>query len=458
MSETDQARFSLLRHSGLLEPEARASFQRFARLASSLLHMPTALITLLDENRQVFLSQCGMSEPWQSRCETPLEYSYCQSLLLEPGPLVVEDSLKDQRFRDHPGRQKLSIGAYAGVPLRVNNLVLGALCVIDSQGHKFDQTHLDLLNDLADSVVSEIRLRLTAQALEHSQAHLTALLHQAPLGVFELCDQTGTVRHGNPMAGRMLGHLPEQLVGQQISDWVHPEDKHNLEAMDALWQRKRPRCELEARFLRNGQEPFWGRLHASLVSDPGHRSIVLALLEDITDYREAMHKLVVQAKELEELSLTDSLTGLTNRRGFLSIGKKLMLVFERKVESGAVIFIDLNDLKKTNDSLGHDVGDEMLREFAQVLKETFRQADLVARLGGDEFAMLAANLEPSQQQLLTDRLDAHLAAITDKPYRLVCAMGFAYFNPKQDKDLEGLLKQADALMYEDKKRRKLGRA
>ena len=89
-----------------------------------------------------------------------------------------------------------------------------------------------------------------------------------------------------------------------------------------------------------------------------------------------------QSKALEELSLTDALTGLTNRRGFLSIGKKLLLVFEREVQSAAVIFIDLNDLKKTNDSLGHEVGDQMICEFAQVLRETFRQADLIARLGG----------------------------------------------------------------------------
>lgn len=457
MSQSDQARFSLLRRSGLLEPEARASFARFTRLACALLQIPTALVTLLDEGRQVFLSQQGMAEPWLSQSQSPIEYSYCQRLLIEDGPLVVEDSQHDERFCDHPGRLVFQIGAYAGIPLKINNMILGALCVIDPEKRKFSQTDLDLLQDLADSVVSDIRLRMTSQALDYSQAHLSALLKQAPLGVFELCDQTGTVRNGNPMGARMLGRQLEQLKGHQLSNWVHPEDKDNLKALDALWHRQHPRCELEVRFLRDGRDPFWGRLHASLVSDPGHRPIVLALLEDITDYREAMEKLVLQAKELEELSLTDPLTGLTNRRGFLSIGRKLMLVFEREVETAAVVFIDLNDLKKTNDSLGHDVGDEMLQEFAHVLRDTFRQADLVARLGGDEFALLAANLEPSQQHLLTERLEARLATITDKPYRLACALGFAFFQPKKHKDLEVLLKEADALMYEDKKRRKVGR-
>ena len=312
--------------------------------------------------------------------------------------------------------------------------------------------------DLADSGVSDIRLRLTSQALDHSQAHLSALLHQAPLGVFELCDRTGTIRASNPMGERLLGS--PDLVGHHLKEYVHPEDRSALAGLDPLWQGKVPRCELEARFLRDGQDPFWGRLHASLVTGQGHRPLVLALLEDITDYRAALEQLLRQSKELEELSLTDALTGLTNRRGFLSIGKKLLLVFEREVQSAAVIFIDLNDLKKTNDSLGHEVGDQMICEFAQVLRETFRQADLIARLGGDEFALLAANLEPAHENALNARLEAQLAranSAQDRKYRLGCALGVAYFHPQQSKDLEGLLKQADALMYADKKRRKLGR-
>lgn len=426
-----------------------------------MLNIPNALVTLLDEKRQVFLSQHGMAEPWQSRSETPLEYSFCQRLLWENGPLVVEDGQHDERFCNHPGRTNLGVGAYAGIPLKLDdNTVLGALCVIAPESRRFTPRDLNLLQDLADSVLGEIRLRLTGQTLQHTRAHLLALLEQAPLGVFELCDQTGTVRTGNPMGARLLGYQPEQLIGHQLSDWVHPEDQANLQILDQLLQKKQTRCELEARFLRDGADPFWGRLHASLVSDPGHRPIVLALLEDITDYRAAMEKLVLQSKELEELSLTDALTGLTKRRGFLSIGKKLMLVFEREVESAAVVFIDLNDLKKTNDSMGHDVGDEMLIEFAQVLRETFRQADLVARLGRDEFTLLAANVEPAQQLLLTARLEAQLDRLNSsgkRPYRLACALGMAFFHPKENKDLEALLKQADSLMYEDKNRRKVGR-
>lgn len=461
MAQSQQTRLDLLRRSGLLEPEARASFERFARLASSLLKMPTALVTLLDEDRQVFLSQQGMAEPWASRGETPIEYSYCQKLLFQSGPLQVEDSDQHPDFRNHPGRRVLNVGSYLGVPLNLNEtMTLGALCVIDSRARRFTPEDVDLLKDLAESVVSDIRLRLTSQALDHSQAHLSALLHQAPLGVFELCDRTGTVRSGNPMAARLLGFNACDLVGHHLSEWVHPEDHSQLQILDRLWQKQESRCELEARFLRDGQDAFWGRLHASLVTGEGHRPIVLALLEDITDYRAAMEQLLRQSRELEELSLTDPLTGLTNRRGFMSIGKKLMLVFEREVQSAAVIFIDLNDLKKTNDSLGHEVGDQMICEFAQVLRDTFRQADLIARLGGDEFALLTANLEPAHEMALTARLETHLDRVNaapDRKYRLTCALGMAFFHPQQSKDLEGLLKQADQLMYADKKRRKVGR-
>ncbi len=459
MGQSTQARLDLLKRSGLLEPEARASFERFARLAASLLDMPTATVTLLDEQRQVFLSQHGLAEPWASQAQTPLEYSFCKRLLAEPGPLQVDNAETDPRFTNHPGRTILNIGSYLGIPLKLNDhMTLGSLCVIDSKERKFTQKDISLLKDLADSVVSDIRLRLTSQALDHSQAHLSALLHQAPVGVFELCDRTGMIKTSNPMGERLLGS--PDLIGHHLKDYVHPADQAQLHALDQLWQHQKPRCELEARFLRQQDDAFWGRLHASLVTGDGHRPIVLALLEDITDYRTALEQLLRQSKELEELSLTDPLTGLTNRRGFLSIGKKLLLVLEREVQTAAVLFIDLNDLKKTNDSLGHEVGDHMICEFAQVLRETFRQADLIARLGGDEFALLAANLGPEHEMALTARLEAQLDRVNggkDRKYRLACAVGIAYFQPKHDKDLEALLKQADALMYADKKRRKVGR-
>jgi diguanylate cyclase (GGDEF)-like protein/PAS domain S-box-containing protein len=450
MAQSTQARLDLLKRSGLLEPEARASFERFARLAGNLLDMPTALVTLLDQDRQVFLSQYGVADPWQSKHETPMEYSFCQRLLIEPGPLRVDNAESDPRFAHHPGRIPLNIGAYLGIPLNLNeHMTLGALCVLDSKERQFTQKDIDLLQDLADSVVSDIRLRLTSQALDHSQAHLSALLHQAPLGVFELCPHSNVILTANPLGERLLNTT--DLTGKPLKDFVHPEDQAQLQKLDNLTSR----CELEVRF-----DGFWGRLHASRVSDRGQRPTVLVMLEDITQYRTAMEQLLRQAKELEELSLTDPLTGLTNRRGFLNIGKKLLLVFEREVQSAAVIFLDLNDLKKTNDALGHEVGDQMIQEFAQVLRETFRQADLIARLGGDEFALLAANLEPAHEIALTARLEAQLDRVndaTDRKYRLACAIGIAYFHPKHSKDLEGLLKQADGLMYADKKRRKVGR-
>ena len=211
MAQSQQARLDLLRRSGLLEPEARASFERFARLASALLDMPTALVTLLDQDRQVFLSQYGLADPWQSKHETPMEYSFCQRLLIEPGPLQVDNAERDPRFAQHPGRIPLDIGAYLGIPLKLNeHMTLGALCVLDSKERQFTQKDIDLLQDLADSVVSDIRLRLTSQALDQSQAHLSALLDQAPLGVFELCPDSHVILTANPLASS--GMLP--IVGR----------------------------------------------------------------------------------------------------------------------------------------------------------------------------------------------------------------------------------------------------
>src|SRR6267143_4698500 len=116
----------------------------------------------------------------------------------------------------------------------------------------------------------------------------------------------------------------------------------------------------------------------------------------------ALTKLVVRAiecaveqsrldKELRSMALTDELTGLHNRRGFLSLATQQLRLALRNGHGLLLFFVDVDNLKETNDSYGHQEGDSVLVRFADALRETFRDSDVLARLAGDEFAVLAAD-------------------------------------------------------------------
>ena len=175
---------------------------------------------------------------------------------------------------------------------------------------------------------------------------------------------------------------------------------------------------------------------------------------------ERLRQVLVELEEynqrLSGLSQTDELTGLHNRRGFLSLGSQNLALARRMRRAGTVFFADLDDLKVINDSFGHEEGDRAIQQAARILTETFRHVDLVARLGGDEFAILAVDTAADFAQVVRGRLDAALAEHNDragKPYRLSLIIGSVTFDRASEVGLEGLLRRADEVLYAEKKRR-----
>ena len=166
--------------------------------------------------------------------------------------------------------------------------------------------------------------------------------------------------------------------------------------------------------------------------------------------------LLAYATEVRELSLVDELTGLYNRRGFLTLARQQLLVSQRDHRKVALLFADLDGMKDINDRFGHDVGDRALVDVAGVLRQCFRASDIVARLGGDEFVAIAAlhdDLEPA----LTNRIQAGLAALNAEPgraYALQLSIGLTPSSTSTD-TIEELLALADRRMYEQKRARKL---
>jgi len=159
-------------------------------------------------------------------------------------------------------------------------------------------------------------------------------------------------------------------------------------------------------------------------------------------------------EEVRRLSVSDELTGLYNRRGFMTFGTRDYLQARRANQRGLMLFADIDGLKAANDTQGHEVGDRMIIAAANVLKSTFRETDVVARLGGDEFAVFVRGTEEDQQQLLA-RVHTMLAQhrqVSDVP--LAMSVGVVPCQCESSESFESLLRMADEAMYEVKRTRR----
>ncbi len=159
---------------------------------------------------------------------------------------------------------------------------------------------------------------------------------------------------------------------------------------------------------------------------------------------------------LLDLALVDDLTGLYNRRGFLTLATRDLRLARRGDETLLVAFADLDDLKRVNDTAGHAVGDRALRDTAAVLKRTFRDSDLIARLGGDEYGVLVRHAGPGSADVLAERLKRQVREFNRRaarPYQLSISLGFAAHKASTLSSVAGLLDRADRALYRDKRRK-----
>jgi diguanylate cyclase (GGDEF)-like protein len=175
------ARLAALVAEGLVDGGPEPVFDRFARVAARAADVPVALVSLVTEDRQYFAGMFGMGQPWADARQTPLSHSFCQHVVANGAPLVVEDARIDPVLCSNLAIADLDVVAYAGFPIvTLEGHVLGSLCAIDSTPRSWDPAHLDALDDLAVLLGNEIErrsllLRLAADARTDA---LTGLLNR----------------------------------------------------------------------------------------------------------------------------------------------------------------------------------------------------------------------------------------------------------------------------------------
>lgn len=278
--------------------------------------------------------------------------------------------------------------------------------------------------------LSEERFRLFA---EHST---DILMHM---------NADGRIRYVSPSIRQLGGHSPDALKGMNGRDFIAPE--HVELAREAHQRVLTARGEVVSfryRGLLASGETRWFETHSrAVLEEDGRIEGVLSVSRDISEQK-------AREEGLTAAALTDSLTGLPNRRAFRGLADSRQLG-EAPLARDCVALLDIDHFKRVNDGYGHGVGDEVLRGFAEVARRTLRQKDVVARLGGEEFAILFPDTSQDQAMQICERLREEMAASELTPsepsLRITISGGVA---PLGTGGLDDALRVADEALYRAK--------
>jgi diguanylate cyclase (GGDEF)-like protein/PAS domain S-box-containing protein len=260
----------------------------------------------------------------------------------------------------------------------------------------------------------------------------------------------GTYVDVNNGFSKIMGYECQEVIGRtsmSLNIWVDLRDREHL--ADVL--RRESHCrDLEARFRKKNGDIVWGLMSASAIKIEDIPCI-LSITRDISDAKTAANK-------IKNLASYDSLTGLPNRRLLLERLRQTPTVGDRSSRKRALLFIDLDDFKTINDSLGHQTGDLLLQEVAQRLVSCVREADTVARLGADEFLIILENLGSTVREAAAQAktVAEKVLATVARPHLLsghecfsTASIGITVFG-NQRENIEKALQQADIAMHHAK--------
>jgi diguanylate cyclase (GGDEF)-like protein/PAS domain S-box-containing protein len=319
----------------------------------------------------------------------------------------------------------------------ISGLVVGALLV----------TGLVVLRQLL-TVRENLRL-LAEHAARQNEARFRSLVqHSSDVIIVTRAD--GTVRFVSPSASRVFGYDPSEMLRHTISEMLHPDDRERAATFFAnAAQSPGVSGPVEWRFRQT--DGSW--LHAeilatNLLHDPSVKGVVLNT-RDVSERRRLEEQLTHQA-------FHDPLTGLANRALFRDRVSHALALAQRRGSPVTVLYLDLDDFKNVNDSLGHAEGDRLLIAAAERFLACARSADTVARLGGDEFAILIEGADGRDG--LPERVAAamsHPFSLSGNQVRVTVSIGVASATPGDIAD--DLLRNADMAMYAAKRHGK-GRA
>ncbi|MBI5076703.1 MAG: diguanylate cyclase [Nitrospirae bacterium] len=242
-----------------------------------------------------------------------------------------------------------------------------------------------------------------------------------------------------------MGLLPDQVLGHDYQEFHSPEETSKfMEHVNRVFETG---DSVQSEHMSKRDNKYFLQTLSPVKDLSGSIVAITVISKDISD-RKRMEE------ELLSLSLTDELTGLYNRRGFLALADQYLKIVNRMKNKISILYADLDDLKTINDVFGHKEGDRAIIEAAGILRETFRESDVAARIGGDEFVVMPAVISNASLGTILARLHNNIALVNaraGRSYQISISYGIAYYDPEEPCTIEELLDRGDRMMYENKK-------
>jgi diguanylate cyclase (GGDEF)-like protein/PAS domain S-box-containing protein len=385
---------------------------------------------LVDSNAE-FGRIWSSSQPLQST-----DQSRFQGAWAETGECLTEEDWP-VRLAARQGRelrnQVLDIEAFDGAQ---KTIMASAVPFRDEHG--FPLGSISVIQDISEQRRRDMSMRLRTRAVEASFNAIVITDNQQP-------DQP--IVYVNPAFERITGYGQEEVLGRNCR-FLQGKDRDQVDLIgvrQALLTEQEGSAVLR-NYRKDGSE-FWNELTISpVVNDRGKVSHYVGILHDITEAKRYQ-------QELEHQANHDGLTGLANRNLLNDRIKQAIAFSARNQHSFTLVFIDLDRFKVINDSLGHNVGDRLLKLVAERLRECARETDTLARLGGDEFVILLTDSSMGAEQISwLERLRARIAepmVLDGHELVIGSSIGFCCY-PNDGQDIDTLLRNADTAMYRAK--------
>lgn len=455
----DVGRVTALRELKLLDTPPQATFDRITDHLAQLFDCRFSLVSLVDEDRQWFLSSVGVD-----LTETPREQSFCNHAIAAGDRLTVEDALRDVRFATNPlVTGEPHIRSYLGHPVRgPRGHFLGALCVADDRPRTFSADDFGRLECLASVVEDLIRAhsekvaatKLNKLLWEETCALIKSsqLLKQAEkvggIGAWELCLQSRTMRFSDQMYALSGLQVGEPINTKRALEFYAEEDRPRIDQAIRQAAMNGVPFDYEADFFKaDGSfrriRCVGERLERNETSSPR----VVGVVQDISDAHHAN-------LALKRAADYDSLTGIFNRHAFDRSLQEKIQEHRRTKQKVSLVLLDLDGFKDINDTFGHVIGDVVLEELSARVLKALDEGTVLARWGGDEFALLP----PLGSSLIevSSLAEAALAAIgsqveiSGQKLQLSGTAGIAWF--EEGMAARELIRRADLALYEGKRR------
>jgi diguanylate cyclase (GGDEF)-like protein/PAS domain S-box-containing protein len=369
--------------------------------------------------------------------------------------LLCVDTETDERVDAALSRSR-GVRSIIAVPLLHAGEAVGLLLLYGAEAGAFserDVTMMELLSVVLSAAMAHAAEFEAKRDQVEALARFEATFAGALTGML-LMDLDGRILDSNPAIQKLLGRSHSELEGHRTSEFVHPDDRRRgRSSYLRMIADGESSLRMQHRFVASDHEVLWVDASASLVQgSDGHKSFVIAMIQDDTQRKRAEAALVSQAALNEHQALHDALTGLANRTLFRNRIDDAVKARRRTDARAVVLVMDLDGFKEINDSLGHAAGDDLLVELSRRLKAALRSSDTVARLGGDEFGVLLPDASvPDDVLRAVQRMQAAIDPITLQglSLSLEASIGIALY-PDDGKDVETLLQAADGAMYRAK--------